>query len=310
MTALPHGFLNDASILSLRCFVAVVETQSFSSAARQLRLVPSSVTKHIQSLESGLNVALVHRTTRRISVTDAGERFYGQCLSILGQIDNAAAVMVSETQIVGHLRVTAPPSFAATLLAPHINAFLERYPGLSVDIIVTSASPDLIRDRIDVAVTLQEEPESKLAHILLSESPRSLCASPGYLEKFGTPETIEELASHSCVAGRFSELAEPWVLKDEGGWQPVHVASRLLSDNGELLRQACIMGSGIGNFYDFHVRDDLSAGRLVKVLRQYEVKSKNVYAVIPHRQIVRPQTRVFLEFMRSLTKTSTRLDTH
>jgi len=301
MTALPNGMLNEASILSLRCFVAVVETQSFSSAARQLRLAPSSVTKHVQLLEKAVNVALVHRTTRRISVTDAGERFYEQCIAILAQIDSAAAVMVAERELSGHLRVTAPPSFAATALGPHIHEFLEDHPGLSVDVMVTSATPDLIRDRIDVAITLQEEPESKLAHFVLAASPRAICASPGYVRRHGMPRRPEDLDRHECISGRFSELAEAWMLRKGGGdWRSVHVRSRLLSDNGDLLRQACLMGAGIGNFYAFHVRADIEAGRLVRVLPDYESKPKNVYAVIPHRQIVRPQTKAFIEFVRAL----------
>src|SRR5258708_20572047 len=110
---LPNSMLNDASILSLRCFAAVVETQRFSSAARQLRLAPSSVTKHVQLIENAINVALLHRTTRRISVTDAGERFYDQCLAILAQIDRATVVMVAQKELGGPFRVQAPPSFPA-----------------------------------------------------------------------------------------------------------------------------------------------------------------------------------------------------
>jgi DNA-binding transcriptional LysR family regulator len=292
--------LNDASILSLRCFVAVVETQSFSSAARQLRLAASSVTKHVQLLENAIGVALVHRTTRRISVTDAGERFYDQCLGILAQIDSAAAVMIAERSLSGHLRVVAPPSFAATLLGPHLHEFLADHPGLSIDVMVSSATPDLIRDRIDVAITLQEEPESKLAHFVLAESPRVLCAAPSYVERFGMPEEPRDLDQHECISGRFSELAEAWMLRKDGDWLAWHVRSRLLSDNGDLLRQACLMGSGIGNFYQFHVQTDLDAGRLQRVLPHYESKPKNIYAVIPHRQIVRPQTRAFIEFTKQI----------
>lgn len=301
MTALPQGMLNDASILSLRCFVAVAETQSFTSAARQLRLAPSSVTKHVQLLEGAVNVALVHRTTRRISVTDAGERFYDQCLAILAQVDSAAAVMVTERQLSGHLRVTAPPSLATTALSPHIHEFLAEHPGLSVDVMVTSAKPNLIRDRIDVAITLQEEPESKLAHFLLAPSPRALCASPAYVRRRGLPATPEELHRHDCISGRFSELAEACVLRRDDEWQIVNLQSRLLSDNGELLRQACLMGAGIGNFYYFHVRRDLEQGRLLRVLPDYEPKPKNIYAVIPHRQLIRPQTKAFIEFVRRIT---------
>lgn len=304
MVALPHGALNDASILSLRCFVAVVETTSFSSAARQLRLAASSVTKHVQLLEHALNVALVHRTTRRISVTEAGERFYDQCVGILAQVDSAAAVMVTERELTGHLRVTAPPSFAAVVLAPHIHEFLADHRGLSVDVIVTSATPDLIRDRIDVAIALQEEPVSKLAHVPLAASPRALCAAPAYARRCGLPERPEDIARHECLSSRFSELAEVWLVRRRGDvgadWQPVQFRSRLLSDNGDLLRQACITGAGIGNFYDFHVRADIEAGLLLRVLPDYEVRPRHIYAVIPHRQIVRPQTKCFIEFVRGL----------
>jgi DNA-binding transcriptional LysR family regulator len=300
VAALPNGMLNNASIISLRCFAAVVETQSFSSASRQLRLAASSVTKHVQLLEQALGVALVHRTTRRISVTDAGERFYDQCLGILAQIDTATAIMVAERALSGHLRVTAPPSFAATLLGPNLHEFLAEHAELSVDVIVTSATPDLIRDRIDVAITLQEEPESKLAHFVLARSPRAICASPEYIARRGMPLEPNELEQHECISGRFSQLAEAWQLRKAGDWQAVHVRSRLLSDNGDLLRQACLMGSGIGNFYEFHVLDDLERGRLIRVLPGYESKPKNIYAVIPHRQIVRPQTKAFIEFTRRL----------
>jgi len=110
---LPNSMLNDASILSLRCFAAVVETQSFSSAARQLRLAPSSVTKHVQLIENAINVALLHRTTRRVSVTEAGERFYDQCLAILAQIDSAAAAATAGASISATITARPSTSYAA-----------------------------------------------------------------------------------------------------------------------------------------------------------------------------------------------------
>ncbi len=143
----PGDLLNDASVLSLRSFVAVVETQSFSSAARQLRLAPSSVTKHVQGLEQGLNLALLHRTTRRLRLTEAGERFYEHCQAILAQIDAMAGVMVEERALTGHLRVTAPPSFAMTVFGPNLHHFMHAHPGIVVDLLVSSAAPDLVRDR-------------------------------------------------------------------------------------------------------------------------------------------------------------------
>jgi DNA-binding transcriptional LysR family regulator len=304
MTALPGGLLNNASILSLRCFAAVVETQSFSSAAKQLRLAPSSVTKHVQLIEKAVNVALVHRTTRRVSVTDAGERFYDQCLAILAQVDRAAAVMAPEKELSGHLRVTAPPSFVAAALGPRIPDFLRAHPGLSLDVAVSSALPDLIRARIDVAVTLGEAPQSKLTHFLITACPMVMCASPEYVARYGTPIRPEDLVQHACLSGRFSDLAQGWTLGRAGKWEVVNGNSRLLSDNGELLRQACLGGAGIGSFYRFHVQNDLRTGSLISILENYEVKNKNLYAVIPHRQIIRPQARAFIDFLRKIVSGS------
>jgi DNA-binding transcriptional LysR family regulator len=299
MSILPNQVLNNASILSLRCFVTVVETQSFSSAARQLRIAPSSVTKHVQSIENALNVALVHRTTRRVSVTEAGERFYEQCLAILSQVDSVAAVIDAEN-ISGHLRVTAPPSFAAATLGPHLHEFMREHQAISIDVIVSSATPDLIRDRIDVAITLRREPQSKLTHFWLASGPLKICASPDYLARHGMPKRPEDLMNHECLTGRYSDLAEAWTLGKKNVWQVVNLQFKLLSDNGDLLRQACLGGAGIGSFYDFHVREDLRSGRLVHVLSDYELHPRSIFAIIPHRKIVRPQTKAFIDFVQRL----------
>src|ERR1700674_4005253 len=164
--------LNNANILSLRCFVAVVQTQSFSSAARQLRLAPSSVTKHVRLIET--------------------------------EVEEAALGMVAEKQLSGHLRVTTPPSFASAVLAPRIHEFLANYPGLSLDLAVSSATPDLMRNRVDVAITLREEPQSKLLHFRLGPCPLLLCASPDYLARRGRPRQPQDLARHDCLSSRFS----------------------------------------------------------------------------------------------------------
>lgn len=300
MTSLSSLALDQASILSLRCFVAVVETQSFSAAARQLRVAPSSVTKQVQLIETAVNVALFHRTTRRVSVTEAGERFYEQCLAILGHVDEASAAVSAENQLSGHLRVTAPPSFATALLGRHVHEFMNEHPAVTVDVNVTSATPDLIRDRIDVAITLSDEPQSKLTHFWLGSGTRTLCASPDYLARRGVPKHPDELGSHECLSSRFSDLAANWKLSRGDEWHLVNPQFKLLSDNGELLRQACLAGAGISPFYNFHVHDDLRAGRLVRVLPDFDVASRHIFAIIPHKKIMRPQAGAFIDFIRRL----------
>ena len=300
----PRSPLNNASIIAIRCFAAVVETQNFSSAARQLGLAPSSVTKHVKMLEGALGSALFHRTTRMVGVTEAGENFYDRCVRILAEIDSAASMISQNRQLTGNLRIVAPPSFAASILAPNLHQFLRDHPGLSVDVIVTSAAPNLIRDRIDVAISVETEPRSKLPHMLLGPCARVLCASPAYIELRGEPRALDDLLSHDCIASRYSDQAEGWTLRRRGSWQSIGVRSRLHSDNGELLRQVCLRGGGIGNFYRFHVRDDLASGELIEILQDFEVKPRNIYAVLPHRQILRPQAKALIEFVRKLSRAS------
>ena len=288
MIAAPNSIMNDINILSIRCFVAVVETQSFSSAARQLRLSPSSVTKHIQAIEKALKNALFHRTTRRVGVTDAGERFYEHCLAILAQIDNASAA-VDADNLSGHLR---------------LHEFMAAHPALSIDVGVSSGAPDLIRNRIDVAISLQQEPQTKLTHFPLTRCTLSLCASPDYIAWRGTPVRPDDLMKHDCLAGRHSDLAESWTLGRKKTWRVVNPRFKLLSDNGDLLRQACLGGAGIGIFYNFHVRDDIRSGRLVPLLTDYELRPRNMFAIIPHRKLIRPQASAFLDFVRSLVSDS------
>lgn len=302
MSMLSQSLLNDVRVISLRCFAAVVETRSFSSAARQLRISPSSVTKHIHALESSLGVALVHRTTRQVSVTEAGEHLYRSCQAVLVQIDNAAGPLAGDHRLEGHLRMVAPPAFAVTILGPQIPGFLAQHPRLTLDVFVSSSTPDLIRERLDLAITLREDLESKQPHFQLGPIARVLCASPSYVALRGLPTRIEDLQQHDVVASRFTQRADVWELKAGTRFRTAKIRPRLLSDNGELQRQACLNGAGIGAFYEFHVRKDLAAGRLVRLLPQHETRPHNLYVSLPHREIVRPQARAFIEFLRGLVE--------
>lgn len=294
-----HDLLNDASVLSLRCFVAVVDTQSFSSAARQLRLSTSSVTKHVQLLERVAGSALLHRTTRRSSITEAGEAFYPQCVDILNQLERAVVGIASAQKAGGHLRVAAPPAFASTVVAPRIAGFLASHPGASLDLIVTATPPDVVKERTDVAIVIDDAPANKQPCIVLAESPRVLCASPAYLAAFGVPASLDELeTTHHCLCSRISEVAVPWTLHEQGQWRTVRPNAVLLSDNGEALRRACMAGAGLGVFYRFHVGDDLERGSLVEVLPRHPARTRTIHAMLPHRKMVRPLVQSFTAFLK------------
>ena len=177
---------------------------------------------------------------------------------------------------------------------------MREHPAISIDASVTSATEDLIRNRIDVAIALREEPQSKLTHFWLASCALHLCASPDYLARRGQPRRPDDLTAHECLAGRHSDLAESWSLGRDGVWQLINPKFKLLSDNGDLLRQGCIGGAGIGAFYDFHVQDDLREGRLVRVLPQFDLEPRNIFAIIPHKKIIRPQAKAFIDFVQGL----------
>ena len=292
--------LDHASIVSLRIFIAVAEAQSFSSAARQLRLSPSAVTNHILALERSLGVALFHRTTRRVAITSAGEHFYYRCKAIIREVDQALSTAAPEAAQRGHIRVTAPPAFSLTALGPNLAEFLARHPKISIDLMVTSAVPNMISERIDVTFVLREELDSKLPHVRIAPSGRAFCASPLYIDRYGSPNTPADLAKHQCLANMVAGAAEPWSIKSGRTRKQVRVPAQLLADNGEVLRMACLNGAGIGNFYRFHVRADLEKGDLVEVLGAYQPHSNVIYAVTPHREMILPHVGLFIDFVRSI----------
>jgi DNA-binding transcriptional LysR family regulator len=292
--------LDAAGILSLRIFVTVAEAQSFSAAARQMRLSPSAVTNHVLSLERMLGVALFHRTTRKVAITAVGGRFYKQSVAILGQVEEALENVVPSQEPLGHLRVTAPPSFAVRVIGPHLGGFLTSHPKVSVDMIVSSAVPNMVADRIDVAILLREEPQGKLSHVPLGSNPRAFCASHEYVARAGTPRTPRDLAKHRCLANMVAGGAEPWSFRMGQEVRQIQVDGPLLSDNGEILRRACLSGTGIGNFYRFHVREDLEHGDLIEVLANYQPDTNRIYAMVPHREMVRPLAQLFIDFVRGV----------
>jgi DNA-binding transcriptional LysR family regulator len=197
---------------------------------------------------------------------EAGEQLFDSCLLILAQIDSATGSLVEESRLEGHLRVVVPPAFSTSILGPSMPEFLAEHPKLSIDVFLSSGTPDLIRDRLDLGLTIRDEPESKLPHLFPGECPRVLCASPAYLKEHGAPRSLEELQRHDCVASRLSQRAEVWEFRSGSSTRSVSVRIRMLSDNGEFQRQACLQGAGIGWFYEFHVRRDLEQGSLKRVL--------------------------------------------
>lgn len=291
--------LDMASIRSIRIFIAVAESQSFTAAAKQLHLAISTVSKSIAALEASLELPLLYRNTRRVSVTEAGEFFYRRCRVIMAEINEASAGgAVSRPIARGHLRVVASPSFSATVLSPTLPIFLNQYPNITIDLLVNSAMPNLVQDGIDVAIMLRDHPETKTASLRLAPNPRVFCATPRYLKAKGVPATPQDLEYHSCLVSLLSGVQDRWMIRDGEKTRALQIASAFASNDGNVLKSLCLDGFGIASLYRFHAHEELRKGSLVELFPELQPNTNSVYAIFPHREMIEHHTQVFVDFVR------------
>lgn len=250
---------------ALECFLAVVEQGNLSRAAAALELAVSSVSRKIDGLEAELGVKLLHRSSRRMLLTDAGEQFLPRARSILAELaEGKAAVLALDEEPRGLLTVTAPAAFGRLHVAPAIAAFLQRYPLLEVDLHISDEIVDLLARRVDVAVRVGILPDSDLLATQLAAQQRVACASPAYLARCGRPATPLALLDHNCLTlARASAPSDWWAFEGVNGNLPLAVKGTLRSDDTYTLLQAAIAGLGVVHLGNWLVGDAVAAGQLV-----------------------------------------------
>lgn len=282
----------------LDVFAHVVTAKSMSAAGRQLKLSPAVISKRIRRLEERLGVRLLQRTTRQLSLTEAGQGFYERVVSVLSSIEDAEAWVASGAgQARGTLRVSAPTSFGRMHIAPHLKPFLDANPLVSVDLILTDAFVDIIGEGFDLAVRIADLQDSSLVAKRLAPNHRVLCATPGYLAARGVPETIEMLSRHTLIAHN----ADHWRLDGPEGPVAIRVAGPLRTNSSEVVREALLAGLGIALRSTWDVGPELKSGALRQVLPEYSVgKRVAVHAVYPSRRHMEQKVRVFVDYLAEL----------
>ena len=278
-------------------FVAVVENGGFSAAARTLGISKSAVSKRINQLEAHLGVRLLHRTTRKLSLTEAGERYFehaAQALTAAGQAEDAVTELQGEPQ--GNLKISSPMSFGRLHVAPLIPKLLQRYPKLQIDLVMDDRKVDLVAGGFDVAIRAGNLPASTLIARKLAPVRQVLCASPDYIDRYGLPGTPAELSGHNCVLYSYSSDAGEWTLIGESGPETVTVSGSYQVNNSEALLEALREGVGIGRLPTFVAGPDLKTGQLVKLFESYSLPAFTLYAVFPERQYLPAKVRAFLDF--------------
>jgi DNA-binding transcriptional LysR family regulator len=284
---------------ALEAFVRVAETGSFSEAARQLRTSKSAVSRHVAALEADLGVRLLQRTTRSLTLTEAGRGYVeraSRILSDLVEADQSVSRMQDAPR--GHLRISAPMSFGFLHLASAIPDFLARHDEVKIELTMSDRFVDLVDEGFDLAVRIGSLQDSSLVARRLAPIRRVICASPAYLRLRGTPTSPDDLKAHDCIGYSGAGPPQEWRFVDAAGrpW-PVAVGGRLTANNGDAVRAAALGGTGIASLPTFIVGRDLKDGRLAAFLDTFVPQDLSLNAVYPHARHLSPKVRAFVDFL-------------
>lgn len=274
-------------------FVRVVETGSFTAAAKVLNVSKASVSREINALEDRLGAQLLRRTTRTMSLTEIGDVFYSRCLRVLEEAE-AAELSVSElrAQPRGSLRVAAPMSFGHLEIAPRIVRFIERYPELRIEFELTDRVVDLIHERIDLAIRIRRPQQPSLVMRRVCPIRGLIVASPDFLRREGVPSSFAALSDYNCLLYR--DQPATWISL-EG--ERIEVSGNFSVDNGDALRQAALAGIGLATLPTFLVANDVRSGRLEAVLTDQTSPGTALFAVYPESRHLSPKVRAFIDWL-------------
>lgn len=284
---------------SLRVFCRVVELGSITSGGRDLRLTPAVASKRIKELEKHLGVRLFNRTTRSLTPTEVGKQFYAEALRVLEAIDVAESVAAQYSGAPrGTLRVAAPLAAGRRIIAPLVPDFVDQNPGIDVRLRMSDRKIDILAEGLDVAFFVGTPHDSSLKMRKISDCPRVLCATPDYLEKFGTPsEPLDLMTDHNCLLLRYPRSPEYfWTLQTEAGPQKFEVAGKFDADDSDVLLGWALDGRGIVNKPVFEVAEHLRAGRLVEVLPDNRPVPSIFGCLYPHKKLQDPKVRLLVDF--------------
>ena len=286
------------NLSGMAVFAQVVEARSFTGAARRLGMSKAAVSKQVSRLEERLGARLLNRTTRRLSLTEVGAAFYERCARIVAEAEEAElAVTRLNEKPRGTLRVDVPVDFGIQYLAPLLPPFMLANPELKVDMSFNDRFVDLVDEGHDLAVRIGQLPDSSLIARKLAESGSVICAAPEYWNRHGRPSHPSELANHNCFAYSYLATGNEWRLRGPEGDVAVRVSGSLTANNGGMLRQAAVAALGVVATPVFMACDDLRAGRLEPVLRDYEPPTRGIHAVYPHNRHLSAKVRAFVDYL-------------
>ncbi|MGP0090985.1 MAG: LysR substrate-binding domain-containing protein [Xanthobacteraceae bacterium] len=284
-------------LMNMRALVEIVNSGSFTGAAKRLKVSPGAITGHINSLEARLGVQLLSRTTRKVNLTDAGRTFYERSAQILAEVEEAEST-VSALQVTprGTLRLNTSVALAR-LVAPLITEYVKLYPDVAFDLVMTDRMGDLVDEGFDLALRAEPLPDSSLVVRRIGLGRSVLCASPAYLAEQGVPSTPADLDRHNCLLPLTSSPDRGWRFIGADGEHEIRASGNFRTNSVEALRMAALSGQGIAQLPAVIIADDLRAGNLVQLLPEYRTSEAVIQAIYPSSRLLPAKTRTFIDFL-------------
>ena len=287
-------------LTAMEVFVRIVETGSFSAVAREMGMTQPTVSKQLTALEKQLKTRLLNRSTRQLSLTEAGSSYYESSKRIIDTVHEAEGNLgLLQTQLTGVLRVNSSIGLGQVYLGPLLLKFQEAHPGLSLDLSYADRYVDLVEEGIDVAIRVGKLNDSTLAARRIGSSFRCVIATPEYLQQHGTPQVPQDLVNHNCLLYAYLSTGNEWTFNSKEGEIRVKVSGNFRSNNGEAIRQAVFANLGISVSPDWLILRELDEGRLIAILPEYAPAPAEINAVYPSARHVSAKVRAFTEFVRA-----------
>lgn len=284
----------------LRSFIRVYETKSFSARAREANTSQPTISRQIAALEQRLGVRLFARTTRALTPTDEGTRFYAYAVRVLEALAEAeASVVATRSGVSGMLRLACPVAFGRLHVVPRVASLLRRHPDLRLDLVLSDSFVDLVEEGIDLAIRVGEVTSPDLIAQRIGETRRVTVASPDYLARRGTPAAPQDLAQHDCIVYTRLATGSRWHFGGLDGPHAVDVDGRFRANNSEAVREAVLAGLGVGVVPVWLLADEVEKGRVVILLKEFEPARLPMHAVHPSRQFVPMKLRATVEFLQA-----------
>ncbi len=279
-------------------FVYVAEHESFTRAAKELGISTAQVSRQISALEKRLNIKLLYRTTRKVSLTEEGRVFYQHCRGVLDGLDAAEqAVSNLQSKPQGRIKLTAPVTYGEQQLLPLINDFMVQYSDIEVTAFLSNQKIDLVDGGYDLAIRIGKLSDSTMMAKKLSRRTNFVCAAPAYLEKYGTPHALSELSQHNCLLG----TRDYWHFIENGKnadkEKNLRVSGTVQYNSGHSLVDAALKGLGIVQLPDYYVQQYLASGELVSLLDNYREPEESIWAIYPHNRHLSPKIRLLVDYL-------------